>query len=49
MSFEVDEMNENILRETLEKNKEEYIKYLSDLIAIDTQVIGHNAFNKGVL
>lgn len=34
-------MNENILRETLEKNKEEYIKYLSDLIAIDTQVIGH--------
>ncbi|MDU4890186.1 MAG: M20 family metallopeptidase [Clostridium sp.] len=41
MSFEVDEMNENILRETLEKNKEEYIKYLSDLIAIDTQVIGH--------
>lgn len=41
MSFEVDEMKENILRETLEKNKEEYIKYLSDLIAIDTQVIGH--------
>lgn len=39
--FEVDKMSEKILRETLEKNKEEYIKYLMDLIAIDTQVIGH--------
>ncbi|MFT4106117.1 MAG: ArgE/DapE family deacylase [Lacrimispora sp.] len=29
------------LREVLEKNKEEYIKYLSELIAIDTQDLGH--------
>lgn len=34
-------MNENILKETLKKHKEEYVKCLRDLVAIDTQVIGH--------
>ncbi len=29
------------LREVLEKNREEYVKYLSELIAIDTQDLGH--------
>lgn len=41
MNLEVDKLNENRLRDTLEKNKTQYIKYLSELIAIDTQVIGH--------
>jgi acetylornithine deacetylase len=33
-------MYEN-LKETFEKNKEKYIKYLADLVAIDTHDIGH--------
>lgn len=31
----------NKLISTLERNKDKYIKYLKDLISIDTQVIGH--------
>lgn len=31
----------NILKKTLEKNKEQYIQHLADIIAIDTHDIGH--------